>query len=173
MMEDGIAKTTGGAEKFISFMEKELIPYVDSKYPASSFRILIGHSFGGLTVIYTLLNHVKLFNQYIALDPSMWWDEQKLVKQADSLLSNKTFKDNSLFIAVANTWNKEMNDVNQLKNDKTERTALTRPELTLIDHILANKQNKLRFEWKYYQKHNHMSVPPSGIYDGLKFLFKP
>lgn len=171
-MDPHTIKKTGGGEKFISFLEKELIPYINLKYPASDTRVLLGHSFGGLAVINTLLNHTKLFKHYIAIDPSMWWDDQKLVKKADTVLSKNRFENNSLFIAVANTMNKEMADVVQLKSDTTVKTALTRPTLSLVDHIIANKQNKLKLEWKYYKEENHMSIVPSATYDALKSLLQ-
>lgn len=86
---------SGGGEHFISFIEKELMPYVDSKYPTEPFKMLIGHSLGGLTVMNTLINHTDLFNAYIAIDPSMWWDNQKLLKQAKTVLAERKFEEKS------------------------------------------------------------------------------
>lgn len=67
--------------EFTSFLEKELIPYVDSVYPTSQYRILIGHSFGGAFTINTLLKNTELFKSYIAIDP-MSFDNQKFIEQA-------------------------------------------------------------------------------------------
>jgi len=123
------AAKSGGGEKFTSFLEKELIPFVESNYPASSKdRIFIGHSFGGLLVMNTLLHHLSLFQHYVAIDPSMWWDDSKLLKDAQSILANKTFNGTSLFIAVANTRDKSYGP-EELKRDKSEKTALIRPSL--------------------------------------------
>jgi len=47
MMDSGFSKNTGGGENFAAFLEKELIPYIDSKYQTQPFRLLVGHSFGG------------------------------------------------------------------------------------------------------------------------------
>jgi uncharacterized protein len=57
-------------DKFITFIEKELKPYVAANCPAAPYSIFSGHSLGGLTVVNTLLYKKKLFNAYIALDPS-------------------------------------------------------------------------------------------------------
>lgn len=57
------------ANAFTLFMEKELIPYIDGHYATAPYRVLIGHSLGGLTVVNTLLKHTALFSSYIALDP--------------------------------------------------------------------------------------------------------
>ena len=164
------AKKSGGGEKFILFMEKELIPYINSKYSASSSRILIGHSLGGLTAMNIMLNHTKLFTGYAAIDPSMWWDDQKLLKQSKTILSAGKFENVSLFLAIANTQNKEMNDVSEIKKDTSKKTILIRPTAALADHLDANTQNKLRFYWKYYKDQHHMSVYPLATSDALEFL---
>ena len=67
----------GAAANFITFIETELIPYIENNYPVTNFRTLIGHSYGGLFTIFTLINHPGLFSNYIAIDPSLDWDNQK------------------------------------------------------------------------------------------------
>ena len=81
--------SSGGGEIFMSFIEKELIPYIDSLYPTAPYKVFIGHSLGGLTVINALLHHTRLFNSYIAIDPSMWWQNQLLLKQSGNILDPK------------------------------------------------------------------------------------
>ncbi len=164
------ASVSGGGEKFIAFLEKELIPFIHSKYPVSTMRTLTGHSLGGLMVIHTLLNHTSLFSKYAAIDPSMWWDEQKLLTQSKQILQKKSFLKNALFLGIANTRNKDIPDLIQLRKDTSRNAALTRPSLLMADYILANKQNKLLFKWKYYKDFDHMSVFRSAAYDALKFL---
>ena len=73
---------TGGAERFTKFIEKELIPHIDNNYRTTSYRTLIGHSYAGLFTINTLINHKHLFENYIAIDPSLDWDNQRLLKEA-------------------------------------------------------------------------------------------
>ena len=79
-MDSTMVANTGGGEKFISFIEKELIPKIDSEYPTEPYRAFIGHSFGGLTVMHTLVHKPEMFNAYVAIDPSMSWDNQKLLQ---------------------------------------------------------------------------------------------
>jgi uncharacterized protein len=89
-------------EAFTSFIEKELIPYVDSTYPTSLYRILIGHSFGGAYTINTFFNNTELFKSYIAID-QMSFDNQKLLEQANKVLKEKDFTGNSLYLAMASS----------------------------------------------------------------------
>jgi uncharacterized protein len=166
------ADKSGGGENFTMFLEKELIPYINSKYPASSSRILIGHSLGGLIAMNILLHHTKLFNAYAAIDPSMWWDDQKLLKQSKSILAARKFDNVSLFLAIANTTNKEMEDVSEIKKDMSSKTALIRPGVALAEQLSANKQNNLKFNWKYYKNEHHMSVYSPAASDALEFLLK-
>ena len=165
------ASISGGGDKFISFLENELFPYVHSKYSNSSIRILIGHSMGGLAVMNILLKHPHLFTYYAAIDPSMWWDDQKLLIESKTILAEKTYEKRALFLAIANTKEMDM-DVAQIKKDTSAKMVLIRPSLTLVDYINNNKQNKLRFDWKYYKEYHHLAVPAPAIYDALKFLLK-
>src|SRR5579872_5232018 len=60
-------RNSGGGEHFTAFIEKELIPHIDSLYPTAPYRMLIGHSLGGLMVVNTLIKHPQLFNAYLAI----------------------------------------------------------------------------------------------------------
>ncbi|MBI1761220.1 MAG: alpha/beta hydrolase [Acidobacteria bacterium] len=62
--------TAGGAEKFLTFIEKELIPQIEGAYRTHPYRIFAGHSFGGLLALHTFLNHTELFNAYLAVSPT-------------------------------------------------------------------------------------------------------
>jgi predicted alpha/beta superfamily hydrolase len=163
------AKNSGGGEKFTSFLKKELIPYIDSAYPAAPYRTLIGHSLGGMIVVNTLLNHTDMFNAYIALDPSIWWDDQLLVKQAETQLAHKKFENKSFFMAVANTMNSK-EDFSQLKKDTATPNLHFRSEVNLID-VLKNKEAGLHWSYDYYKNETHASVPLIGQYNGLRFIF--
>ena len=60
----------------------------------------------------------------------------------------------------------------QVVKDTSANTALIRPSFTLLDHINASKQNKLRFEWNFYKDYHHMTIPQPGMYDALKFFLR-
>src|ERR1700712_1069969 len=72
----------GKGEKFMLYVEKELMPYIESNYPTASYKIFIGHSVGGLTVVNTLIHHPYLFNAYVSLDGALWWNNQQIVTDA-------------------------------------------------------------------------------------------
>lgn len=163
-------KRTGGGEQFLSFIQKELIPHIDSLYPTAPYRVLMGHSFGGLTAIYTLLHHPGLFNAYIASDPSLSWDDSKLLKQAKTILQRQSFSGSTLYMAIANTMDKGM-DTLRVKKDTTLMSRHIRSILQMAEYLNTDGKNGLREKWSYYPDYNHATLPLVSAYDGLRFIF--
>jgi uncharacterized protein len=162
--------SSGGGEIFTSFIEKELIPHIDSLYPTAPYRIFIGHSLGGLMVINTLIHHPQIFNAYLAIDPSMWWDKQTLLKKAENVLAQDSFNRKTLFLGVANTMPPGM-DTTMVRKDTSGTTFHIRSILLLTDALKKANKNGLRWDYKYYNEDNHGSVPLISEYDGLRFIF--
>jgi uncharacterized protein len=161
---------SGGGENFMNFIKKELIPRMDSTYPTAPYRIFSGHSLGGLTVINTLLNNTQLFNAYIAIDPSLWWENKKLVQQAKQDFLKKKYINVSLFIGRANDMPLNMDTLTALK-DTTINTVLYRSVRQFVN-ILKNENNSgLRWASKFYPQEVHETIQLIGQYDALKFLF--
>lgn len=165
-----VSKNSGGYENFISFIKNELFPHIESTLPVSPYKVLIGHSLGGLTAINTLIRYPDLFNSYIAIDPSMWWNNQYSLKEAASALSGKTFEYKKLFVALANTMEKNM-DTSRVRKDNSRNTLPIRSLLEFSDLLKSSNRNKLEYQIKYYLNENHGSVPHIATYDGLHFIF--
>jgi uncharacterized protein len=170
MMDSAYAKTSGGGENFIHFIEKELMPHIEAKYPTAPHKILIGHSFGGLAVMQTFTHHTHLFNSYICIDPSMWWDNQKLLKETQKVLAENMFEGKSLYLGIANTMEEGMDIINVAK-DTTNDSKHIRSILTLQAAFEKNKQNGLKFRSKYYPNDTHSSAPLITAYDALRSFF--
>lgn len=162
---------SGGGEKFISFIEHELIPYVDAVYKTAPYRMFVGHSLGGLTVLNSLLNHTSLFTSYVAIDPSVWWDNQALMKKAAQLLPNKDLGNKSLYYASANTMSKSI-DTFLVMQDTTRGNIHVRNNLQFRQLLLESKNSSLLWRWKFYPEDNHSSIPLIATYDALRYLFK-
>ncbi|HEX6848149.1 MAG TPA: alpha/beta hydrolase-fold protein [Chitinophagaceae bacterium] len=170
MMDSNSSKNTGGGENFAAFMEKELIPHVDSLYPTHPYRILIGHSFGGLAVMNVLTNHTKLFNAYIAIDPSMWYDKEQFLRTTQKKLASQKYDGTRLYVGIANTMAEGMT-LEKLKKDTTVDTRHIRSIFAMDKFIKANSQNGLKYASKYYGDDDHGSVPLISEYDGLRSIF--
>ena len=76
---------TGGGDRFLAFLEKELIPFLDQKYRTEPFRTLAQHSLGGLITMHAYLKDNSLFNAYISMDPSIWWEDEMLTSKVTSI----------------------------------------------------------------------------------------
>lgn len=168
-------KESGGAENFTEFMENELIPYIDNKYRSLGHRTLIGHSYAGLFTINMLINHKHIFQNYIAIDPSLDWDNQKLLKEAKEKLTSESYKGKSLFVSLAaeqlHIWDEEVTMEN-IMNDSSEFTLFARSIIEFSNYTKSQKKNGLNFSWKVYNEDLHGTVPLPSIRDGLIFLFE-
>ncbi len=88
--------TTGGSEKFIRFLEKELQPYINESFKTNGSNMLIGQSLGGLLATEVLLKKPELFTQYVIVSPSLWWDNESLLQTKLAVFEQKL----SVYIAV-------------------------------------------------------------------------
>ena len=91
---------SGGANAFLSFIESELIPMIERTYRTEPYRILAGHSLGGLFVMHALVERPDLFNAYIAASPYLHWDNGVVLKRAKETLRNFKGKKRVLFAAL-------------------------------------------------------------------------
>lgn len=78
--------TSGGSEKFIRFLETELQPMIGREFKTQPHRTIIGQSLGGLIASEILFKKPEMFDDYIIVSPSLWWDEQRMIKDAASYL---------------------------------------------------------------------------------------
>ena len=94
--------TSGGADKFLEFIETELIPMVESKYRVQPYRVLAGHSFGGLFAMHAFTSKPDLFNAFIAVSPTLPWDHDLVVKGTEKLLKERAELDRTLYVSLGN-----------------------------------------------------------------------
>ena len=164
----------GEAANFFKFIETELIPFIEKKYPVTNFRTLIGHSYGGLFTIYTLIYHPQLFSNYLAIDPSLDWDDQKLINESREILSRQNYKGKALFMSLSGQLHMQnpLVTVENVIQDTSEYTLFARSNITFSNIVKQNKKNELAFEWKFYPRDLHGTIPFPSIMDGLIFDFE-
>ncbi|MDR1983524.1 MAG: prolyl oligopeptidase family serine peptidase [Prevotellaceae bacterium] len=154
-------ETGGGSELFTDFLTNELKPKINKTYRTNTTNVIIGHSFGGLFVVNTLLRHSQLFDIYVALDPSFWWDNGKLQQEADKLLETKQFKNIKFYVGIAT---KIRPDVNNINSDVAHNFI----EKTLPKAI----KNGLQVNYKIFSDESHGTIPVPGMSDALKIIFQ-
>jgi predicted alpha/beta superfamily hydrolase len=99
--EKEIAPRAGGSDRFRQFLREELLPEVAKRYRVSAETALVGESFAGLFVLESLLVEPALFDTYIAVDPSVWWNDRSLVRSAAARFASWSASPKTLFIATA------------------------------------------------------------------------
>ena len=150
----------GKGDDLLKFIQTELVPYIDKSYPTNSSRTLVGHSLGGLMTIQALYTMPETFDAYIAIDPSLWWDNRVLMKPADSIFSTKKFHSKFLYIAQANTL-----DPGTTTN---EHYGAIKDFVKVLES--SNNTSGINWSYKYYPDDSHSSVPLIAEYDGLRFI---
>ena len=145
--------TSGGAGKFLSFLTEELIPYIDQNYRTQDFDLLVGHSFGGTFATYALLEKPDVFEAYIAISPYLHYDNQYLIKQAETKIMSDYDKNVQFFMTLG------------------DEPAYV-PSLTKLESIIEIKSPK-NFDFTYIQMkdEDHGSVPHLSIYNGLQAIY--
>jgi predicted alpha/beta superfamily hydrolase len=96
----GQMATAGGADRFLKFMETELIPWVESRYRTETFRAFAGHSFGGLFGIHALATRPELFDAIVAVSPSLPWRQGEPVKRVETMLGSQRNLACSLYVTL-------------------------------------------------------------------------
>jgi len=166
--EDNIKKIK--QDDFTLFLETELIPYVDSVYPTLPYRILIGHSLGGLKVINTLVYHTKLFNSYVAIDPSLGHFKNKIFDLMRPDIDKPDYSNTTLFLSMAQTMPPNT-ELSYIKNDTTWASNHMRAMIKFAD-IMKENDKKIDFDWKYYPDETHGSLPLIAEYDAIHYIFR-
>jgi len=144
----------GGADNFLSFLQKELIPYINKKYSVKGSNGIFGHSFGGLFAMYAFLTRPEVFDSYLAADPSFWWDNRYMRQLTMDKLDPKLHSNKSLW--MSGRGGKESEDMG----------------IPSIDSILKAKA-PMGLQWKFveYPGETHNSIRYKSVYDGLRFFY--
>lgn len=148
--------TMGGGKRFLEFIEQELIPYVDKNYSTKPYRILTGHSLGGLLTLNAYMDSNSIFNAFVSIDPSIWWDEQMMTEKVEAI-QPLAFK-KKLYIATAN-----QGEANFERNKKRHDAFYE-----LLNKRTEEPQN---IKIEYFENEDHRSVPLNALYNGLRYLF--
>ncbi len=169
-MDSAAVRQTGGGTAFLAFIEKELMPQIDSLYPTAPYKMLIGHSLGGLVVMNALITRPQLFNSYICIDPSLWFDHARFLETTKKALSATKYNGVALYLGIANTLSEGITLANAAK-DPSPFSRHIRSIVDLDKYIKANPGIGLRYKSKFYAEDTHSSAPLITEYDGFRFIF--
>lgn len=153
-------KTTGNSDKFIAFLEKELQPYIEKNYKVNKSKTIIGQSLGGLLATEILLKNPTLFNEYIIISPSIWWDNGSLLNIDSAILQENFKQPTKIYIGVG-------------------KEGLTPTEIPRVMEVDANllteklrktKSKNLKIYFDYLPGEDHATITHQAIFNALRLL---
>jgi predicted alpha/beta superfamily hydrolase len=150
-----IAPRVSGSAAFRRFIRTELMPAIQQRYRTTAETAVVGESLAGLFVVETLLQEPDLFDAYLAFDPSLWWNNEYLVGQADKLLQAYSGPKKVLYLAAGS-----QPDI----ADETRRLATTL-------RTVANP----RISWRYEPRpqETHATIYHPAALHAFRTIFKP
>lgn len=119
-----VAPIVGGANEFRRFLAEELLPKISHDYRTSKEVAIAGESFAGLFIIDTLLHQPELFDDYIAVSPSLWWNNEYLIREGANLLADKPLKGKKVFLTMADKTEGMQESVAQMATLLKDQTTL-------------------------------------------------
>ncbi len=159
--EKRLLPTSGHSAQFISFMKRELQPYIRGRYRTTPDRTIIGESLGGLLATEILLKRPELFDRYIIISPSLWWNDGSLLRHAAKTLQGVTaHKD--IYIGVG----------------KEGPTPGAKPHVMEVDaNLLVEKVTKmanpaLHLTFDYLPDENHATIGHHAALNAMKVVYR-
>ncbi len=150
------AKDSGGADKFAMFIEKEVMEFVDKHYRTHPFRILEGHSLGGLFATEQFLIQNSFYNGYVIISPALWWDGYYALNKMQGIDKSKIVNDTRIYFGIGE------HDGHGMKQELKQ----------FFDSLLTKSSAKEFYVHRVYDGEGHMSATLPTMYDGLLHVFK-
>jgi hypothetical protein len=152
-------ESSGKANDFMHFIEKELMPEINKSYRTVSQNMIIGHSMGGLFALHCLLENPNMFSYYLLIDPSWFWDHNYIGKRGKAVLAQRTDLKARVFIALANN----------LQDDKRHYKW----GKEFYEMLKKSKSPDLKAGFQYFDDEKHLTVTVPATYYGLRYIFSP
>ncbi len=144
--------TTGHSEQFMGFLEKELLPYINTTFKTTSTRFIICQSLGGLLACEVLLKKPELFTHYLIVSPSLWWDQERLLKEAKALIAKQNSLPQYVYMAVG-----------------ADEDSIMRTDARALFKLLQKKG--IKGDYLELQGENHATILHQSINEAFKKLY--
>ena len=149
---------SGGADKFLTSMKTEIVPFVDKNYKTNSDRGIFGHSFGGLFAAYCLVNSDGYFTRFGISSPALWWDNEKLLNQAVT-----QFRENK-------TWDIPQTKVFISVGDK-DHSGIVPTMVKYSSYLEQSDYDNIELKWQIFEGESHNSMWSANVSKTLSILY--
>ncbi|WP_456460682.1 alpha/beta hydrolase [Reichenbachiella sp.] len=153
---------SGGADQFIEFLRHELFPLISTQYRTNNNRTIVGHSLAGLFAYYCMFSHPSLFNNYLAVSPSLWYDDELLFKIELGIFSQNGILKAKMYSAVGELETKS--------NEMYHEMVQEHERMTQLLHNRNYSQLSLKAETLTDESHH--SIFPNAFMKGMRYIFQ-
>ncbi len=151
--------TTGGSDKFIAFLEKELQPYIQKQYRAGGAKMLIGQSLAGLLATEVLFKKPYLFDKYVIISPSLWWDNGSLLKQKMAVPG--VAQNTKIYVGVGKEGPAPSVEPHTMEGDAKQ----------LVEKINGAGNKKVKVYFDYLPDEDHATIEHQAIFNAFRKLY--
>ncbi len=153
--------TTGHSDKFIRFLANELQPFIARKYKTSKSSTIIGESLGGLLATEILFKKPALFNNYIIVSPSLWWNNGSLLQQHPAILDSAFSQQTDIYIGVGKEG---------LTPTKIPRVMEVDANL-LSEKIQSPQRKNIRVFFDYLPQEDHATIMHQAVSNAFRLIY--
>lgn len=154
IMNKNIFKTRGGADNFIKTLELDVFPFIAEKFRVSTQRLVMGHSYSGLFVVYAFSTRPDLFDKFLAFSPILWWNNKAIVKDVDQFLSRNSSVRKQLFISFAE-----------------EAAEMLKSCKSLILSLETKAPSDLKWHYAWMPDESHYTLYRKSLMQGMETIF--
>jgi predicted alpha/beta superfamily hydrolase len=154
---------SGEADKFLDYIEKELIPFVDSNYKTSDFKILQGHSLGGLFSLYAVQARPELFTAHYAFSPSLHWGDNATVKNIKEYISSRKTLNQFIYMSLGDEV---------IVSEYTTRNTMRNSFLELKGFFEGKSIPGLRVKSEVFPTLPHVATNITGLVNATNALYR-
>lgn len=149
---------SGHAIEFMSSVQKELIPFIDSKYrTVKNENTFFGTSLGALFGTSMLLRTDGIFKRYVLSSPSLWWADKEIFKDEAKCFSQKKELSAEVFFSVGSLEDKHL---------------MIEPLSEFVEVLNTRKYKGLHYQLQILEGETHLSAGPAAMIKGLRAVFK-
>ena len=147
----------GHGAAFFKFLEKELIPFVNTTYATEpDDRTLIGLSFSGLFCTWALFNHPGVFDRYVIISPSLWWDDSMCFRHEEAYAKDHKSLQARVYLVAG----------------EHDGPSIVRDVPKMMDRLESRNYSGLALGGGLLEDETHRTIFPNAVTKGLRFVFK-
>ena len=154
-------KTAGHSDKFINFIEKELQPFINKKYKTTASKTIIGQSLGGLLATEILFKKPLLFDKYIIISPSLWWDNGSLLNYKSAILQANFTQKTDIYIGVGKEGLAPSTIPHVMEVDAN----------LLTEKIQATQSKNVHVYLDYLPQEDHATITHQAVFNAFRILY--